>query len=189
VGPGYSPSLRGVLKRDLAAIARLEATAFGANRLTRSALDVIFDPSGTLWLLVEDGQGIWAHSVNARGEDPHVGWIVGMAVHPERQGHGWGRILLQASIDRLQDNGINVIRLLVKRTNKRAYRLYEAFGFIDTGERVDHFGPGEDRMVMSLLLSTDGPERVARSVVPQVPADVDDAGSRARRNSDQKLYS
>ena len=78
-------------KRDLAAIAELEATAFGTNSLTRSALDVIFDPSGGLWLLAEDDEGVWGHSVSVRGEDPSVGWIVGMAIHPERQRLGWGR--------------------------------------------------------------------------------------------------
>lgn len=172
------PRLRGVLKGDLGAIAELEATAFGTNGLTRSALDVIFDPSGALWLLAEDEEGVWGHSVNARGEDAHVGWIIGMAVHPGRQGRGWGPILLQASIDRLQENGINVIRLLVKPTNKRAYRLYEDFGFIDTGERVDHFGMGEDRLVMSLLLSTDRPIREGEAMppFPQVPVDDEDLG-------------
>ncbi|MFL6113174.1 MAG: GNAT family N-acetyltransferase [Catenulispora sp.] len=178
MGVQEPPRLRGVLKGDLGAIAELEATAFGTNGLTRSALDVIFDPSGALWLLSEDEEGVWGHSVNARAEDAYVGWIVGMAVHPERQGNGWGRILLQASIDRLQENGINLIRLLVKPTNKRARRLYEDFGFIDTGERVDHFGMGEDRLIMSLLLSTDRPVREGKVMppFPQVPVDEDDPG-------------
>ena len=79
MGDVAPPRLRGVEKRDLATIAELEATAFGANSLTCSALDVIFDPSGGLWLLVEDDEGVWGHSVNVRGEDPSLGWIVGMA--------------------------------------------------------------------------------------------------------------
>jgi ribosomal protein S18 acetylase RimI-like enzyme len=152
VGTHEPPRLRGVLKSDIGAIAELEATAFGTNSLTRSALDVIYDPSGGFWLLAEDFEGVWGHSVNSRGEDPHVGWILGMAIHPERQKRGWGTVLLQATIDRLYDSDMNVIRLLVKSSNKVARRLYENFGFIDTGERSDHLGPGEDRMVMSLLL-------------------------------------
>ena len=146
------PRLRGVLKKDIDAIAELEATAFGTNSLTRSALDVMYDHSGGFWLLAADEDGVWGHSVNARGEDPHVGWILGMAIHPERQHRGWGTVLLQATIDRLYDSDMNVIRLLVKSSNKVARRLYENFGFIDTGERRNHLGPGEDRMVMSLLL-------------------------------------
>ena len=171
------PRLRGVLKSDIDAIADLEATAFGTNSLTHSALDVIYDPSGGFWLLAEDEAGVWGHSVNARGEDPHVGWILGMAIHPRRQNRGWGTILLQATIDRLYDSDMNVIRLLVKSTNKVARRMYENFGFIDTGERRNHLGPGEDRMVMSLLL---------KQRVPGVPpvghlAQVGHAGPGARR--------
>jgi ribosomal-protein-alanine N-acetyltransferase len=169
------PRLRGVEKSDLVAIAELEATAFGTNSLTRSALDVIFDPSGGLWLLAEDDEGVWGHSVNVHGEDPNLGWIVGMAIHPERQRQGWGRVLLQATIERLLDYDMDVIRLLVKQDNKIARRLYETFGFHDTGQRIDHFGSGEDRLVMSLLVG--GQEhagtRAARgvSLVPQVPVD------------------
>jgi ribosomal-protein-alanine N-acetyltransferase len=172
------PRLRGVEKRDLSAIAELEATAFGTNSLTRSALDVIFDPSGGLWLLAEDDEGVWGHSVSVRGEDPSLGWIVGMAIHPERQRLGWGRMLLRATIERLRDFDMDVIRLLVKQDNKIARRLYENFGFHDTGQRIDHFGTGEDRLVMSLLLSGQGESgtRAARggvSLVPQIPVDDD----------------
>jgi ribosomal protein S18 acetylase RimI-like enzyme len=168
-----SPRIRSVKKHDLQEIAMLEATAFGTNGLTRSALDVVFDPSGDLWLLAEDDEGIWGHSVNARGEDPRVGWIVGMAVHPERQHRGWGRLLLSATLKHLRYYDMDVIRLLVKPTNKVARRLYEEFGFLDTGARADHFGPGESRIVMSLLttslLADPGFGHDDGVLVPQVP--------------------
>jgi ribosomal protein S18 acetylase RimI-like enzyme len=182
------PRLRGVHKTDLPAIAELEAAAFGTNSLTRSALDVMFDPSGGLWMLAEDDDGIWGHSVNARGEDPQVGWIVGMAIHPGRQGHGWGTMLLQATIDRLYDFDMSVIRLLVKSTNRVARRLYENFGFIETGERVDHFGTGEDRMIMSRLLRVRTPRR-GGVFVPQIPVSPDYEDLTAVRSADQNRYS
>lgn len=166
------PRLRGVLKSDLEAITKLEATAFGTNSLTRSSLDVIFDPFGPLWLLAEDGEDIWGHSVNARDADPHVGWILGMAIHPDRQGRGWGRYLLDATVHHLQDAHIDVIRLLVKWSNKVAYRLYEDVGFIDTGERKQHLG-GEDRVVMSLLLPPDSTRQLSGPALPQIAADPD----------------
>ena len=166
------PRLRGVKKSDLQTIAELEATAFGRFSLTRSALDAIYDPYGGLWLLAEDDERVWGHSVNARGEDPQVGWIVGMAIHPERQHSGWGRILLRATIDRLRDADIDVVRLLVKPTNRVARRMYENFGFIDTGERADHFGIGEDRVIMSLLLPGRRPH-LHGVLVPQIPVSPD----------------
>lgn len=169
---GNPPQLRGVKKADLPRIAELDAIAFHAGSLTRSALDVMYDPSGALWVLAEDSTGIWGHSVNARGEDPRVGWIVGMAVHPMRQRRGWGRALLAGSIERLCAADIDVIRLLVKPTNKVARRMYETFGFMDTGARVDHFGTGEDRVVMSLLLPNPQPH-VHGVRMPQIPVSPD----------------
>lgn len=189
MGDVVPPRLRGVEKRDLVTIAELEAAAFGTNSLTRSALDVMFDPSGGLWMLAEDDEGIWGHSVNSRGEDPQVGWIVGMAIHRDRQRLGWGRALLQATIERLYDFDMSVIRLLVKSSNKVARRLYEQFGFKDTGGRVDHFGTGEDRMIMSLLLEVRAP-RLHGVLLPQVPAapDYQDL-TQVRTSADQNRYS
>lgn len=164
------PRLRGVKKNDLRRIAALEEEAFGSYGVIDNDLKVMFDPSGPLWMLAEDDEAIWGYSVNLRAADPTVGWIAGMAIHPARQRHGWGQLLLQATIDRLHDYDMKVIRLLVKPSNKVARRLYENFGFIDTGERDNHFGPEEPRMLMSLLL--DHPVASSR-IRPEVPADPD----------------
>lgn len=143
--------LRSVKKDDLPRIAELEEIAFKSYGLAHSALAVIYDSCGGLWLVAEDDEDIWGYSINARGEDPHMGWILGTAIHPDRQMRGWGQLLLSATIDRLRYRDIEVIRLVVDPANKVARRLYEAFGFIDTGERIDHFGPGQPRILMSLL--------------------------------------
>lgn len=166
------PRLRGVNKSDLDAIAELELTAFGIHSLARGALDVMFDLSGGLWLLAEDDEGVWGHAINARAEDPHVGWIAGMSIHPARQRQGWGAMLVATTIDYLRCYGSEVIRLLVKPNNKVARRLYENFGFIYTGERIDHFGTDEPRVLMSLLLLQQTPD-ISEVRGPQIPADPD----------------
>ena len=168
---GGPPQLRGVRKTDVPRIAELDTIAFQTGSLPRSALDILYDVSGAYWVLAEDAEGIWGHSVNARGEDPRVGWIVGMAVHPARQRRGWGHVLLAGTIDRLHAADIDVIRLLVKPTNEVARRMCVNFGFTDTGGRVDHFGTGEDRVVMSLLLpqSTAALPRIAGAAEPGEP--------------------
>lgn len=169
---GDPPLLRGVRKSDLPRIAELEAVAFGPKSLPRSTLDVLYDFSGGLWLLAEDNEKVWGYSVNVRGEDPGVGWIVGMAIHPDRHRRGWGRMLLWETVARLRSYDMNVIRLLVKPDNKLALRLYERFGFVHTGKRPDHFGSGETRMIMSLLLPLPGqPPYLDPVLLPQVPSD------------------
>ncbi|MEY9854417.1 ribosomal-protein-alanine N-acetyltransferase [Catenulispora sp. GAS73] len=163
------PRLRGVKKNDLRRIAELEKIAFDAKALPRNTLDVMFDPSDGLWMLAEDDEDIWGYSINSRAADPAVGWIIGMAVHPDRRRLGWGQLLLKATIDRLDDYDMNVVRLLVDPRNKIARRLYENFGFKDTGERADHFGD-EPRILMSLL--TNGSAASSR-IRPERPADPD----------------
>jgi [ribosomal protein S18]-alanine N-acetyltransferase len=168
------PRLRGASKGDVPRIAELEKIAFGDKGMTYNDLNILFDPSGPLWLLAEDKRKVWGYSINLRGgEDPTVGWILGMAIHPRRQRRKWGQFLLQGTVDRLRAHDIEVIRLLVAPENKIARRLYELFGFIDTGERADHFGPGEPRIVMSLLPGVRGALSSGHALLPEVPADSD----------------
>ena len=107
-------------------------------------------------------------------------------------------MLLRATIERLRDFDMDVIRLLVKQNNKIARRLYENFGFHDTGQRVDHFGPGEDRLVMSLLLSGQGASGTARGQRRHVrcrrspwttTSEADPCDSRDRLRACQNRYS
>ena len=186
VRSGNPPQLRGVRKGDLLRIAELEKIAFGAQGISYNDLNILFDPSGPLWLLAEDKRNIWGYSVNVRGgEDPSVGWILGMAIHPRRQRRKWGQILLQGTVDRLRDHDMEVIRLLVAPENKIARRMYELFGFIDTGERADHFGLGEPRIVMSLLPGVRGASSSsANELLPEVPADSDDFADTAQTTAE-----
>ena len=46
------------------------------------------------------------------------------------------------------------------------------FGFVHTGKRLDHFGSGETRMIISLLLPLPGqPPYLDPVLLPQVPSD------------------
>lgn len=60
----------------------------------------------------------------------HQGVIWGMYITPERRGHGWGKRLLSAAIDRARlMNGLEQIHLSVVTTNRAARQIYEEAGF------------------------------------------------------------
>lgn len=171
VDPYPLPRLRGVRKSDLGRVAELEAIAFKGYGLPAASLDVMYDVSGGLWLLAADDEGDWGYSVAARGEEFGVGWIMGMAIHPARQKRGWGKYLLEATIAVLQKYEMSTIRLLVDPANEVACQLYVDRGFKDSGDRIDHFGVNQSRILMTLLLEVPParPERLA-----QVPVDMGD---------------
>ncbi len=58
-----------------------------------------------------------------------------MWVAPDARGAGVGRALLDAVADWAHDRGCDRLVLSVTESNEIARRFYEAYGFVDTGER------------------------------------------------------
>lgn len=69
----------------------------------------------------------------------HVRVINGMAVAPDRQGRGLGRLLLEGALARAQEAGVRKVSLRVLATNPTARRLYEAAGFVVEGRLAGEF--------------------------------------------------
>jgi mycothiol synthase len=69
---------------------------------------------GSCWLKVEEGQ---------------PGEFYAVAVAPEHQGAGLGRLLMAAGFARLGERGIREATLYVEADNTAALRLYRGFGF------------------------------------------------------------
>ena len=62
------------------------------------------------------------------------GELARIAVDPEEQSKGLGRIMLQFGMDELQRRGFKGIHMLVNKHNKKAIRCYSVFGFDVVGE-------------------------------------------------------
>lgn len=146
--------IRSVRLTDLPRLAELENLAFADIGWPLFVLRQTYDIIGSWWLLVEEDHVPVGHSLSAfQGDDTSVAWVLGLAVHPDRQGLGYGQALLTDTIDLLHEHGADVVRLAVKPDNHHARRLYEKLGFLDHNEIMpDYFGPGQDRVILTLLL-------------------------------------
>lgn len=73
-------------------------------------------------------------------------WVIfAMWVVPEHRGSGVGRALLDEAVGFARPRNQNGVFLSVTDGNDPARRLYERYGFVDTGER-DSFGANELRL-------------------------------------------
>jgi len=140
---------------DLNRIAELENRVFDGTGFSSSELLQLYGPTGVTWLVAEDSGGIWGYSLCMRAtDDPRVGWILALGVHPERRGEHIGRTLLDESIVELRSRDMETIMLTVKPDNEVAYGLYLRAGFQDTGDWKNDIGDGSPRKILTLLLAT-----------------------------------
>ena len=63
-----------------------------------------------------------------------LGELARLAVLPEEQNKGLGRIMLKFGMDELKRRGFHGIHILVNRNNTKAIRCYAVFGFRVVGE-------------------------------------------------------
>ncbi|MDD1526616.1 GNAT family acetyltransferase [Bradyrhizobium sp. WBOS7] len=63
------------------------------------------------------------------GHDGHRGWVYYVAVDPDSQKRGFGRLIMAAAEDWLRAAGISKLQLLVRRENDRAHAFYGSLGF------------------------------------------------------------
>jgi [ribosomal protein S18]-alanine N-acetyltransferase len=122
-------SLRPIQIGDLDAVAQLDAAAFdplwhyGANALW----ELLFAGRVQVAQLRERivGYTAMAH----RDDDIHLTRI---AVHPDVQGRGIGRLLLADAIDYARREGARGVTLNTQTSNARSQRLYQVYGFRPT---------------------------------------------------------
>jgi len=100
---------------------------------------------GFVWVV--GGQIVGTASVR-RVHPFRNGWLISnVAVHPDVQGRGIGRALMEASVDLATHHGAEWVVLQVRDDNLAAKRLYESLGFNKVGEVVRLRKTALDKMV------------------------------------------
>ncbi len=91
--------------------------------------------------LVAHADGQLVASVMA-GYDGHRGWINYLAVHPDFQGAGAGKSMMDEAERRLRAAGCPKINIQVRNTNKKVIEFYKRIGFreddvVSLGKRLE----------------------------------------------------
>jgi ribosomal protein S18 acetylase RimI-like enzyme len=83
----------------------------------------------------DDGTPVGTATGAEYDAEPGMAHVYAMWVAPDARGAGVGRALLDAVADWARDRGCDRLVLSVTESNEVARRVYEAYGFADTGER------------------------------------------------------
>lgn len=64
------------------------------------------------------------------GYDGHRGWLNYLGVHPARRGMGYGKALVEYSIQRLKDLNCPKLNIQVRNSNTAVIGFYQRLGFM-----------------------------------------------------------
>lgn len=81
--------------------------------------------------------------------------LLNIAVDPSRQGNGYGKLLMEALIDKSESRRAESIWLEVRESNQSAFGLYQMIGFNEVDRRINYYptkSGKEDAIIMSYLL-------------------------------------
>ncbi|KLN97806.1 ribosomal protein S18-alanine N-acetyltransferase [Moellerella wisconsensis] len=84
--------------------------------------------------------------------------LFNIAIHPDFQGQGYGRQLMERLIQDLTEKNILTLWLEVRESNRAAIRLYENMGFHEVTVRKDYYPAKhgrEDALILALTLFQD----------------------------------
>lgn len=127
-----SLKIRDIADNDMEAVIALWHAAGVARPWNDPARDIAFarrDAHATVLVGVDGGKLVASAMV---GEDGHRGWVYYVAIAPELQRIGLGRIMMQAAEDWLIRRGVWKVQLLVRADNVKATQFYERLGYKDT---------------------------------------------------------
>ncbi|WP_141015653.1 ribosomal protein S18-alanine N-acetyltransferase [Nocardioides sambongensis] len=141
--------LRPAVPDDVAAVARVDAEAFGADAWSATLLRDLVDADlarGELVLAVAADGGLLGYAVlSAVGEDAELQRI---AVLPAARRRGVAGALLAAGRDRVRRAGATRLLLEVRADNAAALALYAGEGFAEIGRRPRYYRDGTTAVIL-----------------------------------------
>jgi [ribosomal protein S18]-alanine N-acetyltransferase len=147
-------------------ILEIENLSFSAPWSLNGFLQELENPVAQFWALMSDKVLLGYLSVWTVREEMQ---LLNLAVHPAHRGRGHGSYLLTKMIGLALSGGISRIWLEVRVSGSSARRLYEKFGFEESGRRRNYYtDPAEDAVVMSLGLTRTNENNVLTGEITRV---------------------
>jgi [ribosomal protein S18]-alanine N-acetyltransferase len=150
---------------DLLALHEMDVAVFGELAYPLFVLRQFVDVHRRHFLVVDADPPLLGYVLAAFEAPAEDAWLLGLGIRPEARGHGYGRALMDRSLERLRGDGVRRVLLTVKPENIAAIRLYESIGFNNTGFHPHYYGDGEGRLMMAAQLATEVSGRPAHRII------------------------
>jgi [ribosomal protein S18]-alanine N-acetyltransferase len=151
-----APRIRAMQEADLPQVAAIENLAYEYPWSLGIFRDCLRAGYGC-WVLEGGGEVLGYGVLSVAADEAHV---LNVCVHPQAQGHGHGRQLMQRLTDLARWHHARRLFLEVRPSNPNAIALYASLGFAEIGRRPNYYPAAEGRedalvMARELVGTTD----------------------------------
>ncbi|KKP70188.1 hypothetical protein A2X44_00575 [candidate division CPR3 bacterium GWF2_35_18] len=134
-------------RKDISKLVELDKKCFNRdfdNSFTEKEFETCLTQSGDTGFIYLNKTIIGFYSwVDIDNEESE---IVGIAILPEYQKHGYGTTGVKMMLDSLKDK--KKIKIVTHPKNTIALKMYKNLGFVVSGFSKDHYGPNQPRVVL-----------------------------------------
>lgn len=143
-------NLRPMVESDLTSVMQVETAAYPHPWDLRIMADCLRARHYHGWVFEIDGKISGYLFLSVAAGEMH---ILNLCIHPDLQGQGWGRVVLQRSFElATTEYQANMCFLEVRPSNISALSLYQSEGFNEIGVRKNYYPASqgrEDALVMA----------------------------------------
>ena len=109
----------------------LKYEPLGRHNDLRNIPTIYQEDGGDFWVIVSNKKIIGTIGLKILDRANYVGEIKRMAVLPECQGQGYGRVLLNNLIDEARKKSLRILRLDTMKRYEKTLNLYRSTGFYE----------------------------------------------------------
>lgn len=142
-------------REDLPSVCEVEGAAFAGQPLYPEFFFVqSMDIFANGFLVAEHDEKVVGYIIAVLGQGrKRQGWILSLGVHPNHQRRGVGSNLSARAEEFIASEGQQMAILTVDPNNATALSLYHHRGYKQIDKLDNHFGRGDNRLLMALPLA------------------------------------
>jgi ribosomal-protein-alanine acetyltransferase len=144
--------IRPAIPKDLDALLRLEQVCFTEDHLSRRSFVNLLKPGPHSCLVLEQAGELLGYVLMLYRTGTQLARLYSIAVHPQQQGKGFAKLLLESAENEAEERQCVYLRLEVKVTNQAALKLYEQRGYKHLNRIPQYYEDGEDAFRMEKRL-------------------------------------
>ena len=139
-------AVRAMKKADVKAVYEIEVLSFRTPWSFRSLMGELKNDVAHYTVIEKDGEIVGYCGMGVLFEEAH---ITNIAIRPEERGHGFGKLLLHASMRVAASFGAEMMTLEVREHNIVAQKMYDQMDFRQQGRRKRYYtDTGEDALLL-----------------------------------------